>query len=229
VLSRVGTGGGARRRRPCAGEDDASKVLRQWPAARASAGAGGWLHELGGPDAGRGRGVELFIPADCLVHALFVVLLPRIVINWHVLAGVAPARYAAVAGRGSRAMLPCRAVSQAGARTRPRAAPGRQRHRLVPGSRARLQERAGQPPGSPAWRPTGRRAAAASPWRARRSGRPGAGADAALRSWTTGSWRCIARRRLGAGRRATGRGANRGRDGTFAGPFGPSWMGRAAV
>jgi hypothetical protein len=42
---------------------------------------------VGDPDAGRGLGVELLIPAGCLVHALFVVLLPRIVINWHVPAG----------------------------------------------------------------------------------------------------------------------------------------------
>ena len=46
-------------------------------------------------------------------------------------------------------MLPCQAVSRAGARARPRVARGGSVI-VNPGSRACLQERAGWPPGSPA-------------------------------------------------------------------------------
>ena len=78
-------------------------------------------------------------------------------------------------------MLPCRAVSRAGARACPRVAPGAAASSLVPGSRACPQERASRLLGSPAGRPTGR-VAAASPRRARRrSGRPGADAGAGRR------------------------------------------------
>jgi transcriptional regulator with XRE-family HTH domain len=57
-------------------------------------------------------------------------------------------------GRGSRAMLPCQAVSRAGARACPRVARGGSVI-VGPGSRACLQERAGRPPGSPCSPPTG--------------------------------------------------------------------------